>query len=101
MEQAKKEKPVKITKVLEDFSTSLIMLKKRAIAEMRTHEEKIALSKNMSPSFEIKAAFDNEMKFSLRPVIFLKLLKIGDLVAEPPKPDAYYIKKMRKKEKQK
>ena len=90
---------MKITKVLEDFSTSLIMLKKRAIAEMSTHEAKIALSKNMSPGFEIKAAFDNEMKFSLRPVIFVKLLKIGDLVSEPPKPDEYYIKKMRKKEK--
>ena len=66
---------------------------------MRTHEEKIALSKNTSPALEVKAAFDNEMRFSLRPVIFLKLLKIGELVSEPPKPDDYYIKKMRKKEK--
>ena len=51
----------------------------------------------MNPAVEIRAAFDSEMKFCLRPVIFMKLLKIGDLVAEPPKPEEYYIKKMRKK----
>ena len=43
-QSASTEKPVKITQILEDFSTSLIILKKRAIAEMKTREDKLKLA---------------------------------------------------------
>ena len=56
-----------------------------------------ALQADPSPAIQVRAGFENEMKFSLRPVIFQKLTKIGTLFTEDKKPEEYFKNKMLKK----
>ena len=56
-----------------------------------------ALMAVRSPAIEVKAQFDDEMKFSLRPAVFQKLTRIGSLFTEGRKPEYYYKNKMLEK----
>ena len=56
-----------------------------------------ALQADPSPAIQVRAGFENEMKFSLRPVVFQKLTKIGTLFTEDKKPEEYFKNKMLKK----
>ena len=52
---------------------------------------------DQSPAIQVRAGFQNEMKFALRPNIFQKLTKIGTLFTEEKKPEEYFKNKMLKK----
>ena len=56
-----KSKTLRLTKVLQDFSSSVLLLKKRAKTEMRTPELMQLLAADKSPAIEVKAQFDEEM----------------------------------------
>ena len=92
-----KSKVLRTIKILEDFSTTVLLLKKRAESEMKTPELLAALMAVRSPAIEVKAQFDDEMKFSLRPAVFQKLTRIGNLFTEGKKPEYYYKNKMLEK----
>ena len=72
-------------------------MKKRAESEMKTPEMLEALMAVRSPAIEVKAQFDDEMRFSLRPAVFQKLTRIGSLFTEGKKPEYYYKNKMLEK----
>jgi len=84
-------------KILEDFTTSVQLLRKRSKDEMSTRELKQRLKADKSPLIAVKAAFDNEMKLVLRPYVFKKLTDIGDLFSAKKKPDDYFVKKRDKR----
>lgn len=65
--------------------------------EMRTLENKQFLKQLRSPSYEIIAKFDTELQLSLKPKIFIKLTKIGTLLAAAAEPEEYWIKKKQKR----
>ena len=48
-------KKLKVTKLLEDFTTSVLLLKKRGQAEMGTPEMREELNRDESPAIEVKA----------------------------------------------
>lgn len=83
-----------MTKILEDFSSSVLLLKKRAQSEMRTPEMLEQLLSDCTPAIQIKASLDDEIQLSLRPAVFQKLVRIGSLFTEGEKPALYYKNKM-------
>ena len=66
----KKNIQLKVVDVLEDFSASVLLLKKRGENEMKTPQMLAALMADTSPAIQVRAGFENEMKFSLRPSVF-------------------------------
>jgi len=92
-----KQKVLNTIKILEDFSSSVLVLKKRSEKEMQTPEMLEKLKADTSPDVQVKAQFDDEMQFKLRPAVFQKLCKIGTLFLEGKKPLLHYKKKMLKK----
>ena len=65
-----KSKVLRTTKILEDFSTSVLLLKKRNQVEMRTPEMLEQLMSDRSPSIMVQAKLDDEIQLSLRPAVF-------------------------------
>lgn len=64
-------------KILEDFTSSVILLKKRAESEMRSDAQRKLLADDTSPAFAIKAEFKDDMQLRLKPAVFQKLCNLG------------------------
>jgi len=92
-----KEKQAVTQPVLQDFQTTVVILRKRDKSEMGTQEARDALSKIESPEIEVRASFDTDIQMQLKPEIFGKLCQIADLLVTEAKQDEYYINKMNKK----
>ena len=83
--------------VLNDFSTTVTLLRRRDESEMRSEEARTALRNINSPSIEIQASFDSKILLELKPEIFLKLCMIQHLLVPEAKPEKHYIQKKDKK----
>lgn len=92
-----REKQAVTQPVLQDFQTTVIILRRRDKSEMGNQEARDALSKIVSPEIEVKASFDTDVQLQLKPEIFGKLCRIGDLLVTEVRQDEYYINKMNKK----
>lgn len=79
--------------ILDDISTSTLLVRKREQDEMRTPENKSHLQALNSPLFQVIAGFDSDLKLSLKPEVFIKLTKIGTLLVAEQKPEEYWKNK--------
>ena len=61
LEARQKSKKLRMTKILEDFSASVLLLKKRSTKEMRTPEMLQTLLEDPSAAIEVVAQLDNEI----------------------------------------
>ena len=59
--------------VLQDFQTTVYILRKRDQSEMGSQEAREALSQINSPEIEIRASFDTDVQLQLKPEVFGKL----------------------------
>lgn len=64
---------------------------------MQTAQMLATLLADPTPAIQVQAGFEDDMKFSLRPVVFQKLTNIGSLFTEEKKPESYFKDKMLKK----
>jgi len=94
---ARKNRKLSMIKILEDFTSSVILLKKRAESEMRSDAQRKMLADDTSPAFAIQAEFKDDMQLRLKPAVFQKLCNLGSLFSEGQKPQLYYKKKMLQK----
>ena len=62
--------PLQLTGILEDFSSTLLLQKKRGRAEMRTPEMLEVWLADQGASTQVSAVFDDEMMLVLRPAVF-------------------------------
>jgi hypothetical protein len=83
--------------VLSDFQTTVLIMRKRELSEMRSEEARHQLRLNTSPAIEVKASFDTEILLQLKPAIFLKLCLMPEVLMSEGKPEQYYVEKMNKK----
>lgn len=67
------------TIVLEDLSTSVYLIRKRSVEQMRSIKEKQELLNNTEAALAVTAKFDTDLQLVLKPDIFVKLTKMGTL----------------------
>ena len=67
------------TIVLEDLSTSVYLIRKRSVEQMRSIKEKQELLNNTEAALAVTAKFDTDLQLVLKPDIFVKLTKMGSL----------------------
>ena len=68
------------TPVLNDFTTSVLVTRKRDESELRSAEAKAQLKETKTPLLNVSAQFDSELLLSLKTATFLKLCRIQRLL---------------------
>lgn len=87
----------RVFKLLQDFTTSVIIIRKRGESEMETQSAVQRLKADKSAELRIIAKFETELQFVLRPDEFKMLTEIGSLFTYKVVDAEYYVKKMNKR----
>ena len=83
--------------ILNDFTTSVVLARKRDASELRSEEDKESLLSSELATIGVAVNLVDKVRLDLTPRTFFKLTKLPQLLSTGAKPDQHYVAKREKR----